>query len=152
MDDNRKRACCGFGHREVYENITEQLDKAVLNAAEQGCVIFYTGAMGQFDSLFSSSVRKAKKSYPNIKLICVKPYMSKEINESGDYLYSLYDDIIIPTELADIHPKSAIPKRNRLLVDWSDAVIGYIKRQYGGAYTALKYAHSQKKEIIMIRE
>ena len=144
------KACCAFGHREVYENITAQLDKAVLEAAAQGCVIFYTGAMGQFDSLFASAVRKAKRSYPNIKLICVKPYMTKEIKESGDYLYSLYDDIIIPTELADIHPKSAIPKRNRLLVDWSDIVIGYIKRQYGGAYTALKYARSQKKDVILL--
>lgn len=150
MNKQRIKACCCFGHREVYENITEQLDKAVLEAAEQGCIIFYTGAMGRFDSLFSSSVRKAKRSYPNIKLICVKPYMTKEINENGDYLYSLYDDIIIPTELADIHPKSAIPKRNRLLVDWSDIVIGYIKRQYGGAYTAIRYARSIKKEVIML--
>lgn len=150
MDDYRKRACCAFGHREVYENITEQLDKAVLEAAAQGCVIFYTGAMGRFDSLFASAVRKAKKCYPNIRLICVKPYMTKEINENGNYLYSLYDDIIIPTELADIHPKSAIPKRNRLLVDWSDIVIGYIKRQYGGAYTAIRYARSIKKEVIML--
>lgn len=152
MSKQKIKACCGFGHRQVFENISESLYNAVLEAAAQGCVKFYTGAMGQFDSLFSSAVRKAKRSYPNIKLICVKPYMTKEINESGDYLYSLYDDIIIPTELADIHPKSAIPKRNRLLVDWSDVVIGYIKRQYGGAYTALKYAHSQEKEIIMIRE
>ena len=144
------KACCGFGHREVSANITEQLDKAVLKVAEQGCIIFYTGAMGDFDSLFSSAVRKAKRNYPNIKLICVKPYMTKEINESGEYLYSLYDDIIIPTELADIHPKSAIPKRNRLLVDWSDIVIGYIKRQYGGAYTAIKYAQSLKKEVIIL--
>ena len=58
------KACCGFGHREVFANITEQLDKAVLEAAEQGCIIFYTGAMGQFDSLFCSAVRKAKRSYP----------------------------------------------------------------------------------------
>ena len=150
MVDNRKIACCAFGHREVYENITDQLDKAVLEAATQGCVKFYTGAMGQFDSLFASAVRKAKRNYPNIKLICVKPYMTKEINESGEYLYSLYDDIIIPTELAYIHPKSAIPKRNRLLVDWSDIVIGYIKRQYGGAYTAIKYAQSLKKEVIIL--
>ena len=150
MSKQKTKACCAFGHREVYENITDQLDKAVLEAAAQGCVIFYTGAMGQFDSLFASAVRKAKKSYPNIRLICVKPYMTKEINENGDYLYSLYDDIIIPTELADIHPKSAIPKRNRLLVDWSDIVIGYIKRQYGGAYTAIRYARSIKKEVIML--
>ena len=42
----------------------DRLDKAVLEAAEQGCIIFYTGAMGQFDSLFCSAVRKAKRSYP----------------------------------------------------------------------------------------
>ena len=150
MSKRKIKACCGFGHRQVFENISESLDKAVLEAAAQGCVIFYTGAMGQFDSLFASAVRKAKKSYPNIRLICVKPYMTTEINENGDYLYSLYDDIIIPTELADIHPKSAIPKRNRLLVDWSDIVIGYIKRQYGGAYTAIRYARSIKKEVIML--
>ena len=150
MSKRKIKACCGFGHRQVFENISESLDKAVLEAAAQGCVIFYTGAMGQFDSLFASAVRKAKRNYPNIKLICVKPYMTTEINENGDYLYSLYDDIIIPTELADIHPKSAIPKRNRLLVDWSDIVIGYIKRQYGGAYTAIRYARSIKKEVIML--
>ena len=150
MSKRKIKACCGFGHRQVFENISESLDKAVLEAAAQGCVIFYTGAMGRFDSLFASAVRKAKRNYPNIKLICVKPYMTKEINENGDYLYSLYDDIIIPTELADIHPKSAIPKRNRLLVDWSDIVIGYIKRQYGGAYTAIRYARSIKKEVIML--
>ena len=150
MSKRKIKACCGFGHRQVFENISESLDKAVLEAAAQGCVIFYTGAMGRFDSLFASAVRKAKRNYPNIKLICVKPYMTKEINENGDYLYSLYDDIIIPTELADIHPKSAIPKRNRLLVDWSDIMIGYIKRQYGGAYTAIRYARSIKKEVIML--
>mgnify|MGYP002627311715 CR=1 FL=1 len=54
------------------------------------------------------------------------------------------------SQLADIHPKSAIPKRNRLLVDWSDIVIGYIKRQYGGVYIALKYAQSLKKEVIIL--
>lgn len=150
MSKQKIKACCGFGHRQVFENISESLYNAVLEAAAQGCVIFYTGAMGEFDSLFASAVRKAKRNYPNIKLICVKPYMTKEINESGDYLYSLYDDIIIPTELADIHPKSAIPKRNRLLVDWSNIVIGYIKRQYGGAYTAIKYAQSLKKEVIIL--
>ena len=86
-----KKACCGFGHREVFENITEEINKAVLVAVEQGCEVFYTGAMGRFDEMFSSAVRRLKKGYPNIKLICVKPYFSKDINENGDYLYSLYD-------------------------------------------------------------
>lgn len=70
------KACCGFGHREVFENISEKIYSAVKEAAEQGCVLFYTGAMGNFDELFSSAVRRLKKEYPNIKLVCVKPYMT----------------------------------------------------------------------------
>ena len=68
------KACCGFGHRNVFDNISRKLDNAVEAAIQQGCEIFYTGAMGKFDSLFSSAVRVAKKSHPHIKLICVKPY------------------------------------------------------------------------------
>lgn len=70
------KACCGFGHRDVFENICSKLDNAIEEAIAQGCEIFYTGAMGEFDSLFSSSVRNAKKAYPHIKLICVKPYFT----------------------------------------------------------------------------
>ena len=146
--ETNKKACCGFGHRQVFENITELLDKAVLEAAEQGCEIFYTGAMGDFDNLFSSAVRKAKRCYPNIKLICVKPYMTKDINENGEYLYTLYDDIIIPTELADIHYKTVITERNRWMISKSDIVIIYLNRNYGGTYNALKYARKQNKTVI----
>ena len=73
--------CSAFGHRNVFENISEKLNSAVRTAADQGCKLFYTGAMGRFDEMFSSAVRALKKQYPKIKLVCVKPYMTKEINE-----------------------------------------------------------------------
>ena len=144
------KACCGFGHREIFGNITEKIVTAVKKAAEQGCELFYTGAMGEFDEIFSSAVRFLKKTYPEIKLVCVKPYLTKEINESGDYLYSLYDDIIIPTDLADIHYKTVITKRNQWIIDKCDVVIGYTIRDYGGAYKAIDYAKKKGKEIIII--
>lgn len=106
--------------------------------------------MGDFDDLFSSAVRKAKSNYPDIKLICVKPYMTKDINENGEYLYTLYDDIIIPTELADIHYKSVITERNRWIISKSDIVIIYSIRNYGGAYNALKYARKQNKTVLLL--
>ena len=145
---SRIKACCGFGHRDVFENISEQLYNTLFQIAEQGCKTFYTGGMGDFDKMFSSAVRSIKKSYPDIKLICVKPYLTKEINEDGNYLFNIYDDIIIPTELADIHYKSVITKRNRLMINWSDIVVGYVKREYGGAYSALRYAEKQGAEVI----
>lgn len=147
---NDIRVCSAFGHRDIFENITEKINSAVRDAAEQGCEIFYTGAMGQFDEMFSSSVRRLKKDYPNVKLICVKPYLTTEINKQGDYLYSLYDDIFIPLELADVHYKAAITERNRWIIKQSDIVIVYTKRNYGGAYDAKRYAERLEKRIVSI--
>lgn len=150
MESNSLKACCGFGHRKVFENITEQLEKCVLYAVDQGCTIFYTGAMGEFDSLFSTTVREIKKTFPKIKLICVKPYMTSDININGEYLYSLYDDIIIPTVFADVHYKAAIKKRNEFIIEKSDIVIVYTLRKYGGAYQAKKYAEKQNKQLLYL--
>ena len=150
MNDTKIIACCGFGHRQVFENITEQLENAVSHAVNQGCKHFYTGAMGNFDSLFSSAVRKAKTLYPDIKLICVKPYMTQDINENGDYLYSLYDDIIISSELAYVHYKSAITKRNELMIKWSDCIIVYHIHDFGGAYRAELFAKKNHKTVLRI--
>ena len=143
-------ACCGFGHRDVLEKIDDAVYTAVLKAAEQGCDIFYTGAMGEFDSLFSSAVRKVKKTYPKIKLICVKSYFTNDLNTNGEYYAALYDDIFIPDELAEIHPKAAIKYRNRWMIDHSDIVLIYTKRTYGGAYEARRYAERIGKEIVYI--
>ena len=85
-----EKACCAFGHREVFENISKAISSAVRTAAEQGCEIFYTGAMGRFDEMFSSEVRTLKKDYPNIKLICVMPYMTNEINIQRSDLVIVY--------------------------------------------------------------
>ena len=143
-------ACCGFGHRDVLEKLDDAVYVAVLKAAKQGCEIFYTGAMGEFDSLFSSAVRKVKKAYPKIKLICVKSYFTNDLNTNGEYYAALYDDVFIPDALAYIHPKAAIKYRNRWMIDHSDIVLIYTKRTYGGAYEARKYAERIGKEVVYI--
>ena len=144
------KACCGFGHRYVFENLISKLDNAVEEAITQGCELFYTGAMGDFDSLFSSAVRSAKKVYPHIKLIGVKPYLTNDINTDKDYYTALYDDIIIPDELAGIHPKAAIKARNRWIIDNSDIVLIYTVRNFGGAYEAKRFAERNGKRLIKI--
>lgn len=144
------KVCSAFGHREVFENITDKIHSTVSEAAECGCNMFYTGGMGQFDDLFSSAVRQLKKSFPDVRLICIKPYMTKEINEAGEYLYTLYDDIVIPTELADVHYKAAIKERNRYIIRKSNVVIVYLRRDFGGAYEAKRYAERLGKQLVYI--
>ena len=145
-----KMICCGFGHRNIYENISKQVGSAVAYAIEKGCTIFYTGSMGDFDRLFSSAVRKAKTIYPNVKLICIKPYFTNELNVNKAYYDTRFDDVVIPNEIIGIHYKSAIKARNRWMVDMSDIVLGYTIRNSGGAYTALRYAEKYGREIIEI--
>lgn len=144
------RACCGFGHRNVFENISERLDSAVESAIQQRCELFYTGAMGEFDRLFSSAVRAAKQSHPHIKLICVKPYFTNDINTDRDYYKAMYDDVIIPPELIGFHYKAAIKARNQWMIGNSDIVLIYTVRDYGGAYDAMKYAIKKGKDVTMV--
>ena len=145
-----KKACCGFGHRNIFENINDELDNMIDTAIQKGCDVFYTGAMGEFDRLFSSAVRRVKKDHPNIKLICVKPYMTKGVNTDRAYYTAMYDDVVIPDELAGIHYKAAIKARNRWIVDHSDLVVAYTVRDHGGAYEAVRYAQREAKSIIQI--
>ena len=142
------KICCGLGHRTILENIEDRLYSTVLKAIEEGFEIFYTGAMGEFDSLFSSAVRKAKTMHPHIKLICVKPYFSNKINTSKAYYSAFYDDILIPPEIIGIHYKAAIKARNRWMVDNSNLIISYVIHSNGGAADAFKYAIRQDKQII----
>ena len=106
--------------------------------------------MGEFDRLFSSAVRKAKKIYPHIKLICVKPYFTNDINTDKDYYKAMYDDVIIPPTIIGVHYKAAIKARNRRMIDNSDVVLIYTVRNYGGAYDARQYAERQDKYVIEI--
>ena len=58
------------------------------------------------------------------------------------YDYSLYP----PIEKTPL--KFAISKRNKWIVNEADLIIAYVSRNYGGAYSALKYAEKLKKKII----
>ena len=140
------KACCGFGHRNICENISNRIDSVLGESIQQGCEMLYTGD----NKRFSSAVRKIKKTYPYINLVCVKPYFTQELNENKSYYESMYDDVIIPTEIIGVHFKAAIQVRNQWMIDHSDTVLIYMIRNQGGAYKAKKYAEKQKKHIVPI--
>ncbi len=140
--------CCFFGHREVFESIGNRLYEKICELIEnKNVTTFIVGDHGDFDKLCSSMVRKAKQNHNDIKLILIRPYFSNELNTNKDYYAELYDDIIIPDELAGVYYKSAITKRNEWMIENSRFGIFYVKREYGGAYKALNYARKLNLEI-----
>ena len=146
------KVCTFAGHREVYQaNISEMLDEAIskiINTDDN--FRFLVGGMGEFDGMCSSAVRRAKRKYPNkeIRLELVLPYLTHELNENKLYYETSFDDVVIPIELAGVHYKSAITKRNRWMVEQSDWLIAFIYRDFGGAYTTLRYAEKKGLQII----
>lgn len=150
------KICTFAGHREVYgRNVKSSIELAIESILKQdSSFIFYSGDMGEFDKMCSAAVRAAKRKHPelDIKLIVVLPYMMAKVNTDKELYERLYDEIIVPIELSKTHYKSAIAKRNRWIVDQSDCLIAYVYRDFGGAYTTLKYACRMKKEIINLAE
>ncbi len=112
--------------------------------------LFLTGGMGEFDGLCAGIVRSAQRRHPHldIRLALVLPYMTNRLNKDKLYYETSYDEIIIPEELAGVHYKAAIKKRNRWLVDRADYILAYIHRDFGGAFETVKYAQKQGKTII----
>lgn len=62
-----------------------------------------------------------------------------------------YDSSLYPEGLETVPRRFAIINRNKYMLRKSDIVISYVIASYGGAYTACKYAKSQNKIIINLR-
>ena len=143
--------CCGFGHRIVLIDVEAPLREVLCNLIEtHGVTRFLSGGMGEFDELFAKTIRSLRRVDPQIRLCLVVPYLTKSLNEKRELLSSLYDEIILPSELEGANKKAAIPMRNRWMVDHSDFVISAVHRDFGGAYEAVAYAVRQGVPIIKI--
>lgn len=143
--------CCGFGHRMLLIDVEKPLREVLARLVkEQGVTEFYTGGMGEFDALFSKTVRSLKRDYPSLQLVLVMPYLTRCIYADKAYYKMLYDEILIPAELDGAHPKKAIRLRNRWMVDRSDFVVAALHRNIGGAAEAIRYAEAVDRTVIRL--
>lgn len=147
-----KKTCCAFGHRDLINNIDYKLNKILETLIKKYKVeIFYTGGMGNTDDRFSFVVRNLKLKYPHIKLILVIPYFLNTGDKGKDFYDAMFDGVILPDEIRGCYYKSAIPKRNKWIVENSDYIIDCTFRNYGGAYTAVTYGKKLNKTIIKVK-
>ena len=145
--------CCGFGHRVLLMDIEKPLREVLERLVkEQGVTEFFTGGMGEFDALFARTVRSMKRTDPQLRLVLVLPYLTRQVATEKAWYESHYDEILIPAELDGVHPKAAITLRNRWMVDHSDFVVAALRRDYGGAAEATRYAKTRGKVVVRCRE
>ena len=145
----RERICCGFGHRVMLMDIEKPLREVLERlVAERSVSVFYTGGMGECDDLFARTVRSMKRECPSLRLVLVMPYLTRRLNTDKAYYETLYDEILIPAELDDVHPKKAIGLRNRWMVNHSDFVVAALHRNTGGAAEAIRFAQAIERTIV----
>ena len=146
------RTCTFAGHSCVFSSsIGQRLEREIeIFLSDADSAVFYVGGRGDFDLMAAAAVRSAMKRHKNkkIQLYLVEPYMHSGINRDKDYNEDHYSGIIIPQELIGIHPKVAITRRNRWMVDQSDLLIAFVQRDFGGAYETMKYAIKRRIQVI----
>ena len=131
------------GHRDALleEKDIEKLDRILETLAEEGVNEFLLGEYGNFDRAAAAAVKKLKVAYPHIRSVLVIPYLD------GNYDTAPYDTTVYPP-LERAPKRFAITYRNRWMVERSDVIISYVRRDWGGAASTLSYAKSKKKRII----
>ena len=150
------RTCTFAGHSCVFSSsVGQRLEREIETfLSDADSAVFYVGGRGDFDLMAAAAVRSAMKRHKNkkIQLYLVEPYMREGINRDRSYYESLYDGIIIPQELLGVHPKAAITKRNRWMIQKADCLIAFVQRDFGGAYQTLNYAMKKGIRIIKLAE
>lgn len=127
-------------------NITiEKISPIIELEIKKGIKYFLNGGQGTFDRLCARAVYNLKSKNPDIKNILVIPYRDFKIFDK-----TLFDEIISPNVDYDsnISYKSAIPKRNKYMIENARTAICYINHISGGAYKTYKLA--EKKNLFVI--
>ncbi|MBE6728061.1 MAG: DUF1273 domain-containing protein [Ruminococcaceae bacterium] len=134
-----------IGHNECYKLSTDNLNNAIIDCINNGVTRFLSGGQGRFDRISANAVFKLKRNFPNIKNILVIPYLSFNIFEKD-----IFDEVIFPEDFEKYHFKTAIPQRNKYMVNNSDIAICYIEHSWGNAVKTFKYAQKTNIKIIKL--
>lgn len=142
------KICAFFGHREIWCDISEPLEKAIRAAIADGACVFWVGGYGLFDAYAAGCVRRLKKEFPQISLHLILAYL---LTEKEDF-FAPYDSTIYPEGLEFVPKRFAINRRNRWIVEHCDMIIAYVHNSYGGAYAACQLAGKKGRRIVNLAE
>lgn len=155
----KEYTACFTGHRQIPFGqtilIKRRLDKVIADLVQQGIIYYGAGGALGFDTMAAQAVLRARRNYPQIKLILVLPCPTqadrwaardKEIYEE---IKRQADKIVYVSEH---YTKSCMFQRNRHLVDYSGICIAYLTEDNGGTAYTVNYAQSKGLQIINLAE
>ncbi len=138
------KTCTFFGHRQIPNDLCDPLRAAIVNLIEnEGVYNFYVGNQGGFDSMVLKALRELAQIYLDLRYSVVLAYYPTEKNIGG----VRPEETLFPETVAKSHPRFAIDKRNRYMIDCADCVIAYVLH-VGGAMKYTELAIKKGKRVI----
>lgn len=155
---DKNTSACFTGHRSLNTEkrnlINKKLDDIIEELIQKGIKLFMAGGAIGFDALASYRIIAAKKKYPFIKFYLVLPCRDQTIKwrnteDLFDYkeIKGNADKI---TYISDFYTSDCMMKRNFYMVDNSTYCIAYLKRNFGGSASTVKYANKKGLSVINI--
>ena len=148
---NPARTCAFTGHRVMEKgfNIEELKDK-ISKLIGIGYDTFLVGMALGFDTLAFQTLEEFRTKN-NIRIIACIPCLSQSYKFSNadkkeyDRMLKVADERIFVGEEYD---KTCMRKRNEFMVNNSSCLIAYVRRDFGGSVSTVKYA--VKKGVMVI--
>ncbi len=146
---DKERTAVFIGHSDCplsVGDIIPFIEQEIMNGVDT----FLNGGQGAFDRTCAQAVHSLQKDYPKLKSILVIPYHNFRIFDE-----TLFDEIITPDTSNSVSYtgyKTAIPKRNRYLINNASTAICYVFHISGGAYSTYQFAQKKKLRIINISD
>ncbi len=133
--------CFFIGHRDAPQTLQDKLNAQVKHMiAECGVTDFIVGNYGSFDRMATQAVQFAKAEHPELRAYRLIPYFP---DGSAPPIPTLFDGTCYPLGLEKTPKRFCILKANRLLIDESDYLITYVRREGGNAGKFLEYARTR---------
>ena len=162
----KDRSCCftehrpnslPFGYNEHEEScvklkaiLTDTIEKQI---TENGVTHFISGMAMGVDTFAAEAVLKLKEKYPQITLECAIPCETQAAKWSENWRERYYGIIARSdreTMLQTHYTANCMMKRNRYMVDHSDAVIAVWNGSKSGTGNTVRYAMSRGKKVLII--
>lgn len=137
-----------FGHRDTPPTVCSILEKVLIDLIEnEGAVRFFVGNQGAFDRMVRSALRGLTAVYPSIEYAVVLAYLPVAPTDTDDF-----SDTLFPDGFETVPRRFAIDRRNRWMLNESDAVVTYVTQPCGGAAKFKARALQKGKRVIELSE
>lgn len=147
-------ACSFTGHRTIPPShigkLKNLIRRAINYAYERGCRRFYSGGAVGFDTIAARLVLEYRISHPDVKLIMYLPCTNQDKSwnasqrDAYEYVLKCADEVHY---ISDLYKPGCMKKRNEMLADTCDIMIGYVGREDSGSAQTLRMAKKKGKEI-----